>query len=77
MALLLPLLAVGAALDAGRLGWGLFNALDWPVWAIQLILPIFSVTLSLHALSNLIEDLDLQPKRTHAEFNIANADAVN
>ncbi len=33
MALLLPLLAVGAALDAGRLGWGLFNALDWPVWA--------------------------------------------
>ena len=53
------------------------QTLDWPVWAIQLILPIFSVTLSLHALSNLIEDLDLQPKRTHAEFNIANDDAVN
>ena len=33
MALLLPLLAVGAALDARRLGWGLFNALNWPVWA--------------------------------------------
>ena len=53
------------------------QTLNWPVWAIQLILPIFSVTLSLHALSNLIEDLGLQPKRTHTGFNIANADAVN
>ncbi len=53
------------------------QTLDWPVWAIQLILPIFSVTLSLHALSNLIEDLDLQPRRSHAGFNIANADVVN
>lgn len=33
MALALPLLAVGAALDAQRQGWGLFNALDWPAWA--------------------------------------------
>ena len=53
------------------------QTLNWPVWAIQLILPIFSVTLSLHALSNLIEDLGLQPKRKHRGFNIANADAVN
>jgi TRAP-type C4-dicarboxylate transport system permease small subunit len=53
------------------------QTLNWPVWAIQLILPIFSVTLSVHALSNLIEDLGLQPKRSHAEFNIANADVVN
>jgi len=53
------------------------QTLDWPVWAIQLILPIFSVTLSVHALSNLIEDLGLQPKRSHAGFNIANADVVN
>ena len=30
------------------------QTLNWPVWAIQLILPIFSVTLSVHALSNLI-----------------------
>ena len=53
------------------------QTLNWPVWAIQLILPIFSVTLSVHALSNLIEDLGLQPKRKHAGFNIANADVVN
>lgn len=32
LALFLPLLAVGAALDAGRMGWGLFNRTDWPLW---------------------------------------------
>lgn len=32
LALLLPLLAVGAALDAGRMGWGLFNQTGWPLW---------------------------------------------
>jgi len=29
--------AVGAALDAGMRGWGLFNALDWPLWLEMLI----------------------------------------
>lgn len=33
MALALPLLAVGAALDAEAGGWGLFNATGWPAWA--------------------------------------------
>jgi sterol desaturase/sphingolipid hydroxylase (fatty acid hydroxylase superfamily) len=32
LALLLPLLAVGAAIDAGRMGWGLFHRTGWPVW---------------------------------------------
>jgi sterol desaturase/sphingolipid hydroxylase (fatty acid hydroxylase superfamily) len=32
LALLLPLLAIGAAFDAARLGWGLFNLLAWPPW---------------------------------------------
>ncbi len=32
LALLLPLLAVGAALDAAQRGWGLFNALAWNPW---------------------------------------------
>jgi sterol desaturase/sphingolipid hydroxylase (fatty acid hydroxylase superfamily) len=32
LAFVLPLLAVGAALDASRLGWGLFNALAWNPW---------------------------------------------
>lgn len=32
LALGLPLLAVGAALDAAANGWGLLNRVDWPFW---------------------------------------------
>jgi sterol desaturase/sphingolipid hydroxylase (fatty acid hydroxylase superfamily) len=32
MAFGLPLLAVGAAIDASANGWGLFNRLGWPFW---------------------------------------------
>ncbi len=37
LAIGLPLLAVGAALDAERIGWGLFNRLNWPLWAEALL----------------------------------------
>lgn len=37
MAFALPLLAVGAAVDAARQGWGLFNLLDWPIWVEALL----------------------------------------
>ncbi|MBY6068004.1 sterol desaturase family protein [Leisingera aquaemixtae] len=37
LALGLPLLAVGAALDAAEHGWGLLNALAWPAWAELLL----------------------------------------
>lgn len=37
LAVVLPLLSIGAALDAEAQGWGLFNRLDWPVWAEVLV----------------------------------------
>lgn len=39
MAFGLPLLAVGAALDAGTQGWGLFNAIALPIW-LEILLAI-------------------------------------
>jgi TRAP-type C4-dicarboxylate transport system permease small subunit len=53
------------------------QTLEWPVWVIQLILPIFSLTLCVHALANLLEDLGLHPRCVHAGFHALNADAVN
>ena len=32
LATALPFLAVGAAIDANKLGWGLFNILDWNIY---------------------------------------------
>jgi sterol desaturase/sphingolipid hydroxylase (fatty acid hydroxylase superfamily) len=37
LAVALPLLAVGAALDAGRIGWGVFNLLGWNPWVEGLL----------------------------------------
>jgi sterol desaturase/sphingolipid hydroxylase (fatty acid hydroxylase superfamily) len=48
MAIALPLLAVGAALDAQALGWGLFNALALPLWA-EFVLAILILDFALWA----------------------------
>ena len=48
LAIALPLLAVGAAVDAGRMGWGLFNALDWPQW-LEVVLAILILDLAIWA----------------------------
>ncbi|MGB3250935.1 MAG: sterol desaturase family protein, partial [Tabrizicola sp.] len=39
LAVLAPLLAIGAALDARSQGWGLLNRLDWPGW-VELALAV-------------------------------------
>jgi sterol desaturase/sphingolipid hydroxylase (fatty acid hydroxylase superfamily) len=46
LALALPVLAIAAAVDAGRLGWGLFNHLDWPVW-VEVILTVLILDLAI------------------------------
>ena len=48
LAFALPFLAVGAAMDAGRMGWGLFNALNWPLW-VEVALTILFFDLAIWA----------------------------
>lgn len=37
LAVVLPFLAVGAAVDAWSMGWGLFNQVVWPLWVEVLL----------------------------------------
>lgn len=46
LAVALPLLAIGAALDARTQGWGLFNRLDWPA-GLELALSILILDLAI------------------------------
>jgi len=46
LAFVIPLLAVGAAMDAAKQGWGLFNQLDWPMW-IEVILAMLILDLAI------------------------------
>jgi len=48
VAIVVPLLAVGAALDASARGWGLFNRLDWPP-AVEIVLAILILDLAIWA----------------------------
>ncbi|MBD3677192.1 MAG: sterol desaturase family protein [Rhodobacteraceae bacterium] len=48
MAFALPLLAVGAAQDAGHQGWGLLNATEWPAW-LEVLLAILVLDLAIWA----------------------------
>jgi sterol desaturase/sphingolipid hydroxylase (fatty acid hydroxylase superfamily) len=48
LAVLLPLLAIGAALDAGAQGWGVLNRIGWPA-AVELVLAVLILDLAIWA----------------------------
>jgi TRAP-type C4-dicarboxylate transport system permease small subunit len=51
------------------------QTLNWPTWVIYLIMPLFALSMSLHALAILFEDLGLVAKQALPGF-AANADGV-
>lgn len=74
MAAFLPLLAVGAAVDAGLQGWGLFNLLDWPsalefaaailildaaIWAQHLVMHKVPILWRMHRVHHADRDMDV------------------
>lgn len=50
------------------------QTLNWPTWVVQLVIPLFSVSFSIHALANLIEDLGLAPRAAITGFELGNAE---
>ena len=72
MALALPLLAVGAALDAQAQGWGVLNWTDWPVWievALAVIVLDFSIWLQ-HLITHKVPLLWRLHRVHHADVDI-------
>lgn len=53
------------------------QTLDWPVWALQMVLPLFALTMTLHATANLLEDLSLAPRERFSDFPVASPEMVN
>jgi TRAP-type C4-dicarboxylate transport system permease small subunit len=79
-----PIGIARAGFDAKEFAAASFNflytertqTLNWPTWVVQGVLPIFACTFSLHAAANLVEDCGWQPRRRHAGFPVADAEAV-
>jgi TRAP-type C4-dicarboxylate transport system permease small subunit len=53
------------------------QTLNWPTWILYLIMPLFAVSITIHGLANLVEDLGIVPRETHSAFAFANADGIN
>ena len=65
-----------AGFDARALAANTFNfiytertqTLNWPVWALYLIMPVFALSMTVHSAANLLEDLGLVPRASQAAF---------
>ncbi|MBC2884357.1 TRAP transporter small permease [Ochrobactrum sp. CM-21-5] len=47
------------------------QTLEWPTWLVNLILPIFALTLTIHCAANLLEDLGFARKRVQISLTTA------
>jgi TRAP-type C4-dicarboxylate transport system permease small subunit len=65
-----------AGFDARALAANTFNfiytertqTLNWPVWALYMIMPVFALSMVVHSAANLLEDLELVPRACQAGF---------
>jgi TRAP-type C4-dicarboxylate transport system permease small subunit len=53
------------------------QTLNWPTWVIYLTLPIFAVSMTVHGLANLLEDLELVRRTPPKGFQLSDLDGVN
>ena len=78
MAVALPLLAVGAAIDAQSQGWGLFNAISLPIW-IEVLLVILILDFSIwwqHLITHKVPLLWRLHQVHHADVDIDVSTAI-
>jgi TRAP-type C4-dicarboxylate transport system permease small subunit len=74
-----------AGFDGRKLAAETFNflytertqTLNWPTWIVYLTLPIFAVSMTIHGLANLLEDLELVPRTPPKGFQLSELDGVN
>ncbi|MET0710529.1 MAG: TRAP transporter small permease [Tardiphaga sp.] len=80
-----PIGIASAGFDARKFAGQTFNflytertqTLNWPTWAVYLTLPIFALSITLHGLANLLEDLELVPRSKPRGFELSELDGVN
>ena len=71
-----PIGMARAGFDARELAAQTFNfiytertqTLNWPVWGLYLIMPVFALSMTIHSAANLLEDLELVPRVSQAAF---------
>ena len=80
-----PVGIASAGFDARKFAGATFNflytertqTLNWPTWVVYLTLPIFAVSITIHGVANLLEDLGLVPRTKPKGFELSELDGVN
>ena len=80
-----PIGIASAGFDARKFAGATFNflytertqTLNWPTWVVYLTLPIFAVSITIHGIANLLEDLGLVPRTKPKGFELSELDGVN
>lgn len=80
-----PIGLAQAGFDAKKFAGQTFNflytertqTLNWPTWVLYLTLPIFAVSITIHGIANLLEDLGLVAKVRPKGFQLSELDGVN
>lgn len=53
------------------------QTLNWPTWVLYLIMPVFAVSMMLHGLAIVVEDLGLAPRARLPGFPFGEASGIN
>lgn len=80
-----PMGIAQAGFDAKKFAGQTFNfiytertqTLNWPTWVLYLIMPIFAVSMMLHGLANVLEDMGLAPRARLPGFPFGEASGIN
>jgi TRAP-type C4-dicarboxylate transport system permease small subunit len=80
-----PIGLARAGFDARKFAGETFNflytertqTLNWPTWVVYLTLPIFAVSITIHGIANLLEDLEWAPRSKPKGFALSELDGVN
>ena len=53
------------------------QTLNWPSWIVYLVLPIFAVSMTLHGLANMLEDLGVVSRSAFPGFHATISSGIN
>jgi TRAP-type C4-dicarboxylate transport system permease small subunit len=53
------------------------QTLNWPLWTLYMIMPLFAVCMTIHSAANLLEDLGLAPRERQGSFLQSNLEGIN
>jgi TRAP-type C4-dicarboxylate transport system permease small subunit len=74
-----------AGFDARKFSGETFNfiytertqTLNWPLWKLYMIMPLFAICMTIHSVANLLEDLGIASREQNTGFLQSNLEGIN